>query len=60
MIFSHCRNAIFLTTLSTTSAGVGLSLMIVRLDYRYIWVEHTRRGINRAYVGLEFELGNWP
>lgn len=43
-------------TQSTNSAGFGLALNILRLDYRYIWVEQTRRGINRAYVGLEFDL----
>jgi len=47
-------------TQSTNSAGFGLTLTIVRLDYRYIWLEQSRQGINRAYVGLELEVKNWP
>ncbi len=43
---------------STSNGGFGLTLGILRLDYRYIWIEETRKGINRAYVGLEVELNN--
>ncbi len=45
-----------LGTKSTSNGGFGLAMSIVRLDYRYIWVDKTRKGINRLYVGLEFEF----
>lgn len=42
---------------SATNGGFGLTIGVVRLDYRYLWVDRPRRGISRVYLGLEFEFG---
>ncbi|MCP4231194.1 MAG: hypothetical protein GY771_13735 [bacterium] len=45
---------------STNQGGFGVNISVLRLDYRYIFIEETRADINRLYIGLEFEFGHFP